>query len=171
MGITEYSSLGTIVNHTGGLTVSNGLIRHLGGTNQYGLSIKDVNKLEHQRPTHLPLILIVANDVYGGLFGINIGMKISRVGNVLYLPPDEYVWEDLGVGHTAFLQWSINGDVKTFFKKYRFLQIPENVPYNKVVSFDPPLWSADITKTSFKITQIHTKKMYAIRLGILRELP
>ena len=59
--------------------------------------------------------------------------------SVFYLPPDTYVWEDLGVGHTAFLQWSINGNVKLFYEKYSCLQIPQNIPYNKVVSFNPPL--------------------------------
>lgn len=171
LGISEHSSLGTIVNHTGGLSVADGLIRHLGGTNQYDLSIKDVNVVVDQKPTQIPMILVVANDIYGGLFGINTGMKIGKIGNVFYLPPDTYTWENLGVGHTAFLQWSINGNVKLFYEKYSCLQIPQNIPYNKVVSFNPPLWSADITKTNFITTQIDVKKMHAIRFGVLRQLP
>ena len=171
LGISEHSSLGTLTNHTGGLSVSNGIIRHYGGDNRYGLSIREVNELSDMKPARVEGILIVADDVYGGLFGINASTAIGKPGAVLYLPPDTYVWENLEIGHTAFLHWSINGDTDLFYKKYSSLDLPESIPFYKTVSFNPPLWSADLSNTRFAASQIDTKKSHAIRFGILRQLP
>lgn len=171
LGISEHSSLGTIVNHTGGISVANGKIRHFGGNNQFDLSVKVVNKLVDRQPTQIPGILVVADDIFGGLFGINIGTKISEPGIILYLPPDVYIWENLKIGHTAFLEWSIKGDTELFFKKYGHLDIPSGVQFNKTISFVPPLWSTDIVKNNFSISQIDSVKSHAIRFGILKQLP
>lgn len=171
LGISEHSSLGTLVNHTGGMSVADGKIRHFGGSNQYDLSVKLVNNLENRLPTRIPGILIVADDVLGGLFGININTRIGKVGSILYLPPDSYVWEDLGIGHTAFLEWSIHGDTSLFFKKYALLNIPDKISFHKTMSFTPPLWVADKSLTSHLFEQIDSKKAHAIRAGIMNQLP
>lgn len=171
LGISERSSLGTLVNHTGGMSVADGKIRHFGGPNQYDLSVKLVNNLENRLPTQIPGILIVADDVLGGLFGININTQIGKVGSILYLPPDSYVWEDLGIGHTAFLEWSIHGDTSLFFKKYALLNIPDKIPFYKTMSFTPPLWVADKSLTNHLSEQIDSKKAHAIRAGIMNQLP
>ena len=170
LGVSEHSSLGTIVNHTGGISVANGKIRHFGGNNQFNLSIKVVNKLAGRLPTQIPGILVVADDILGGLFGINVSTKIAKPGIILYLPPDDYIWENLKIGHTAFLEWSIKGDTELFFKKYAHLDIPDGVQFNKTVSLAPPLWSTDIAKSNFSISQIDSVKSHAIRFGILRQL-
>lgn len=171
LGISEHSSLGTLVNHTGGMSVANGKIRHFGGSNQYDLSIKIVNQLNNKYPTAIPDILIVADDVFGGLFGININTKARKTGCILYLPPDSYVWENLDVGHTAFLEWSINGNTSLFFKKYAQLNIPDIIPFNKTVSFSPPLWANENSSiNNYSTSQIDSKKSHAIRAGIINQL-
>ncbi|MGN1197918.1 MAG: DUF2625 family protein [Acetatifactor sp.] len=171
LGVSEHSSLGTIINHTGGMSVANGRIRHFGGSNQYNLSIKNVNKLEDRLPKLIPGILLVADDILGGLFGINSGTKIGKLGSILYLPPDSYSWEDLGIGHTAFLEWSMSGDTGLFFKKYDYLKLPESVPFDKTLNFNPPLWIPDQSSTNGSFEQIDSKKSHLIRAGILNQLP
>lgn len=171
LGVSEHSSLGTIINHTGGISAANGKIRHFGGSNQYDLSIKKVNKLEYRMPKSIPGILLVADDILGGLFGINSGTRNGKLGNILYLPPDSYSWEDLGIGHTAFLEWSINGDTELFFKKYEALSIPDSVPFDKTLTFTPPLWVLDRLLSNCSYEQIDSKKSHSIRAGILNQLP
>lgn len=171
LGVSEHSSLGTIINHTGGMSVANGRIRHFGGTNQYGLSIKKVNKLEDRLPTLIPGILLVADDILGGLFGINAGTKIGKLGSILYLPPDSYSWEDLGVGHTAFLEWSMNGETELFFKKYDYLKITVAVPFDKTLNYNPPLWVSDRSLNNYSFEQIDSGKSHLIRAGVLKQLP
>lgn len=171
LGVSEHSSLGTIINHTGGMSVANGKIRHFGGSNQYGLSIKEVNKLENRLPKSIPGILLVADDILGGLFGINADTKIGKLGSILYLPPDSYSWEDLGIGHTAFLEWSMNGNTEMFFRKYETLKIPDVIPFDKTLSFTPPLWVSSRSLNSCSFEQIDSKKSHSIRAGILNQLP
>mgnify|MGYP000213606800 FL=1 len=171
LGVSEHSSLGTIINHTGGVSVANGRIRHFGGSNQYDLSIKKVNKLEARLPKLIPGILLVADDILGGLYGINSGTKIGKLGSVLYLPPDSYSWEDLGIGHTAFLEWSMNGNTEMFFKKFDYIKLTEAVPFNKTLNFTTPLWVPERSSTNCSFEQIDSKKSHLIRAGILNQLP
>lgn len=170
LGVSEHSSLGTIINHTGGVSVANGKIRHFGGPNQYGLSIKKVNKLENRLPMSISGVLLIADDILGGLFGINAGIKIGKPGGVLYLPPDSYSWEDLKIGHTAFLEWSMIGNTELFFKKYETLKVPEVIPFDKTLTFIPPLWMSDRTPNNRSSRQIDSKKAHSIRIGILNQL-
>ncbi|MBG0787542.1 MAG: DUF2625 family protein [Anaerolineaceae bacterium] len=171
LGISENSSLGTLINHTGGLSVSNGIIRHFGGSNQYGLSVKEINDLSDFQPSKIIGILIIADDFWGGLFGININRPFGSTGSILYLPPDTYNWEDLAIGHTAFLQWSMNGDTTLFYRKYSSIKIPSEIPFHRTLSFSPPLWSVKILKTKFEISQIDSRKAHAIRFSMLKQLP
>lgn len=113
----------------------------------------------------------MADDILGGLFGINSATRIGKLGSILYLPPDSYSWEDLGVGHTAFLEWSMNGDTEMFFKKYDYLKLTEAVPFNKTLNFTTPLWVPERSSTNCSFEQIDSKKSHLMRAGILNQLP
>jgi hypothetical protein len=169
LGISEYSTLGTLVNHVGGLSVSNGIIRHFGGTNKYGLSIKDINKINNNFPELIPGILIIADDIFGGLFGINASTR-GKTGNVFYLPPDSYLWEDLDLGHTAFLEWSINGDTDLFFEDYKLLETSNSIPFNKTLEFTPPLWIKSHLRTNRISQLIDSRKSHSVRAEIVNQL-
>ena len=81
LGLSEHSTLGTIINHVGGISAANGVIRHFGGNNKFNLSIKCVNQLTDRVPTTFKGVLIVADDIYGGLFGINNSIPIAKLGS------------------------------------------------------------------------------------------
>lgn len=169
LGISEHSTLGTIVNHVGGISAANGAIRHFGGSNKYNLSIKSVNGLIDKRPTRIKGVLVVADDVYGGIFGINYSLVIAKPGIMLYLPPESYTWENLGVGHSAFVNWLMTGDVALFYKKYQKLPVPKEITFDKVVDYNPPLWSGKIEGLDCKYSLIESQKMHKIRMGMLEQ--
>lgn len=170
LGITEHSALGTLINHTGGVSVADGLIRHFGGTNRFGLSIKAINEPQNGRPTRFPGILFIADDIFGGLFGINSGRGPGKPGTVLYLPPEAYVWEDLAVGHTEFLSWSLIGDTDSFYQAYLPLQPNGDIPFDKTISFAPPLWAGNLTAIRRETMLMDSVRSHQIRLDLLREL-
>lgn len=164
LGITEHSALGTIVNYVGGISIENNLIRHYGGENQYGLSIREINRVEEKLPTAFKNALVVADDMYGGIFAINIGLSKFKVGSIIYLPPDSYTWEDLNIGHSDFLEWSLLGDINLFYKSIKDKVVTSNPSFDETWSFIPSLW---IEAEKYNPQKIKTKKMHKIRSQML----
>ena len=159
LGITEHSVLGTIVNYVGGISIENNLIRHFGGENVYGLSIREINQVEEKLPTIFKNALVVADDMYGGIFAINIGFPNYRAGNVIYLPPDSYIWEDLNVGHSAFVEWTLMGDINLFYKSIKDKASVGDVSFDESWSFVPSLW---IKADKYNTKKIKAKQMHKI---------
>lgn len=170
LGITEHSTLGTMINHVGGLSVANGVIRHFGGNNMFGLSIKAVNLVADCKPNRIKNALIVADDVYGGLFAISNSTLWAPQGKMIYLPPDSYVWENLNIGHSAFVEWSMSESVKLFYNKYKNLPIERNIPFNNVVNYMPPLWSQNLSENNIDYSLVDSLKMLKIRSELLEQL-
>lgn len=171
LGISEHSTLGTIINHVGGISAANSVIRHFGGNNKFDLSIKCVNQLSDRVPEAFKGVLIVADDIYGGLFGINNALPLAKPGVMLYLPPDSFVWESLEIGHSAFVNWTMSGDVALFYKKYEKLPVEGNIPFDKMLEFIPPLWSGNVKTGKFKYTLSDSSRMHRIRAQLLEQLP
>jgi hypothetical protein len=171
LGISEHSTLGTIINHVGGISAANGVIRHFGGNNKFNLSIKCVNQLSNGLPNTFKGVLIVADDIYGGLFGINHSLPIAKTGMMLYLPPDSYGWESLEIGHSSFVNWTMSGDVAMFYKKYERVPVESHVPFDKVLSFTPPLWTENVKTGKFTYTLAESSYMHKIRAQLLEQLP
>lgn len=170
LGITEHSVLGTLYNHTGGLTVANGMIRHFAGKNRFGLSMVEANRLVNKKPTLIDGVLLVAIDLYGGLFGINISFIGAKPGSMIYLPPDSYSWFAMEIGHSDFVQWSMSDRVSVFYKDYQKLAVQLNCSFDSVMQYMPPLWSVDVSSGNFKASTISLSKFIAIRAGYLAEI-
>jgi len=162
LGITEHSVLGSIINGVGGIAIYNNLIRHYGGENKYGLSIRLINQIENRMPSLIKGQLIIADDVYGGIFSINSDSKLGKIGDVMYLPPDSYVWESLEIGHSAFVKWSLTGDLDLFYKTTRGKVNTANITcdFTETYSFTPPLW---IKANSYKYSKIKSTSSIQIR--------
>lgn len=167
LGITEHSVLGTIYNHTGGLSVADGLIRHFGGNNQYNLSIVEANCLVGKKPEQIEGVLIVAVDQYSGLFGINIDYTGTEPGAMIYLPPESYTWFPMKIGHSDFVKWSMSDKVDVFFKDYHRIPTLPNLAFDSIAQYMPPLWSVDLSTNEFNLTSISLRKILAIRAGYL----
>lgn len=136
------SFLAAIADQTGGIIVADGRICLLGGDNAEGDTLASLNQLDGGYPRLFPGVLIVAYDVYGGLFGLDAEAKSPRDATVGYLPPDSYIWENLEIGHSLFVEWSMSADVAAF---YAPIEKDSGFPACKAgeaISFAPPLWAA-----------------------------
>ena len=170
LGISENSTLGTIINHVGGISTANGVIRHFGGTNRFDLSIKTVNRLSCHLPRAFKGVLVVADDIYGGLFGINESLSLALPGTMLYLPPDAYGWESLDVGHSGFVSWTMTDAVPLFYKSYQYVPVESKIPFDKVLDYQPPLWARDVKTGNFTYTVTESSRMHQIRAQLLEQL-
>ena len=170
LGITERSVLGTIINHTGGLSVFNGCIRHWGGNNSFEWSIAEANSLCNRIPKRIPGVLLVADDYFGGIFGINYDHTHDEPGTIIYLPPESYTWYSMGIGHSEFVQWSMTDKVSLFYAAFEKLPRPNVIPFNKTLDYSPPLWISDRSEQSQIPPMISSYHSLKIRVGLLNTL-
>ena len=63
---------------------------------------------------------MVAYDVLGGTFAVNVSALPGREGEVHYFAPDTRAWEPLEVDHAGFLAWSLSGATREFYADTRW---------------------------------------------------
>lgn len=94
-----------MINKTSG----NGMIRLFGADDSQRASVYTINKVIDGKETAFPGLLVVGDDVCGGIFAINNGfVKDADKGNVVFLPYDSLVFEDLEIRYTDFIYWCLS---------------------------------------------------------------
>ncbi|WP_312688460.1 DUF2625 domain-containing protein [Kosakonia sp.] len=141
--VTTRSSMGAVVYETGGLLIDGGWLRILGSGH---------SRLPRDPAAWTQSVagmqafggLLIADDASGGFFAINGGGLGEEVGNVYYFAPDSLAWESLEVGYSAFVQWTLCGDLALFYQTVRWPGWQDDVAAlagDKVFSFYPFLWT------------------------------
>lgn len=106
--ITERSILAALVNEYSLITMLDGKLRMFGGDDSQRCSIDTINKVIDGNATAFPGLLIIGDDICGGIFAINNGLvKNVNRGNVVFLPSDSVVFEDLEISHANFVHWCL----------------------------------------------------------------
>jgi Protein of unknown function DUF2625 len=144
--VTTRSPMGAVVYETGGILIDRGWLRILGsGHPRLPRTLPGWNRgrtwVDGQSA---PPILIVADDVLGGSFAINGGALEGPPGLVHYFAPDRLQWESLDKGYSEFFQWTLRGDLQTFYEGYRWPEWAADVPMlpgDAAFSIYPFLWA------------------------------
>lgn len=144
--VTARSTLGAVVHRTGGLLVDHGWVRLLGSRSErMGRSLVGWNAAcGVGLAAGAPPILLVADDVLGGLFAIDGGWIAGKKGEVFYYAPDTLAWEGLGRGYTDFVEFLLNGDLATFYADARWgawQAEAEALPGDRAINVYPFLWA------------------------------
>lgn len=118
--ISTKSPLGAIVFETGGILIENGWLRILGsGSDQLNRGVMAWNKGKtYVHEGEKGGLLLIADDVLGGYFAINAGELGEEIGKIYYFTPDTLRWESLGCGYADFINWTLNGDLDSFYQAY-----------------------------------------------------
>jgi hypothetical protein len=103
LGVTERSVLGALAVHTGGLTVDHGWLRVHGGPDLLDWRAR------------LDDGFVVGHDVVAGFFAVTEGD-----GEVRYLAPDSLEWEGTEMSHSAWVHWTLTGDLATYYENLRW---------------------------------------------------
>ncbi|WP_243763796.1 DUF2625 family protein [Bacillus sp. XF8] len=145
--ITPKSALGSVLLHTSGIIVEN-WIRVLGSDSKKNRGILSYNRVnEVGVATKIDKMLIVADDVVGGIFALNTGRLSNGVGDIWYFAPDTLEWESLEMKYSEFIAWVVNGNIDEFYSNMRWNAWEKDV---KDVEFDdailiyPFLWANEI---------------------------
>jgi hypothetical protein len=154
--VTARSMLGGLVLNCGGLVVDDGWVRvYGGGSGRDGAlpSLAQVNGFpETVDPAWRPAAaLVVAHDVLGGVFALNgadpaAEGRPGEPGQMTYFAPDALEWEALEVGHSAWLQWLLAGDLDGFYSRLRWTTWREDsatASYSQGINHFPGLWTKE----------------------------
>jgi len=95
--------LGTLAYETGGVSVADGLVRLLGSGAGRSL-LRTADAAGYPLDGKYPDVVIVGDDVLGGLFALNGGrFGAEGQGQIFHLAADNTAWVPLGIGYTDFV--------------------------------------------------------------------
>ena len=101
-------------------------------------------------------LFLVASDVLGGLFAINI---YEGKNLIWYFAPDTLEWKCMDMQYNEFLAWCMQGDIDEFYSTIRWNNWKDdvkNIGINFALLIYPFLWSreCDIETASKKMVSI-----------------
>ena len=156
LGASPDSVFGTVILNTNGIVVDN-WISILGHSSDKHAGVVD---LASKMGIDLGAMLVVAVDIVGGLFAINMGRFDEDQGTVWYFAPDTLNWESLGLRYSQFIAWTAQGDINGFYRSFRWKgweKYAEKVDgFNDGIMIYPYLWAkeCDIESASKKVVPL-----------------
>ncbi|WOO83266.1 Putative uncharacterized protein YbfG [Vanrija pseudolonga] len=147
LGFTTGSFLGTLAYSTGGMIVDYWLRIYGGGSAELPRKLVPPGTsftIPASDATAAGMIL-VGDDVVGGFFALDGGV-LGNPGKIHYLAPDALEWENLELGHGAWVASMLSGAVNQFYASLRWPTWKgdmKNATADKSFSFYPPLWTKE----------------------------
>lgn len=145
--MVNYNSvLATIVYTTAGITV-NKCIRILGQGNDEIPSICEINEIRDGYPERIKGFLIVATDIFGGMYAMNVTELNGKMGMMHYFAPDTLEWEPLDMKYAQFLSWAVDGNTEEFYESMKWSdweKYADETRFDQGILIYPFLWSKEI---------------------------
>lgn len=153
LNIPNDSVLASVVVNCNGIYI-NHWIRILGQGNEKQNGIMYYNTLIND--SCLDGMFIVANDVVGGIYAINLSRYDIEKNMIWYFAPDTLEWENLGMRYSDFIVWIVQNHVNQFYESMRWNNWRSdcrNLEFNKGYLIYPFLWAkeCDIDNADKKI--------------------
>ena len=173
--VTLRSPMGAVVHRTGGLLVDHGWLRILGcGSARLPRSLPAWN--DGKAPLDAagrPTLLLVADDVLGGLFAVNGGALGDDLGELAYLAPDTLAWEKLSMGYSDFLAWALSPELAAFYRDLRWPGWQDevaDVPGDRALAVYPFLWAEGPAIEGRSREPVPVDEMYRLTLHMRGQL-
>ena len=154
------TNFGILITQCGGVIAEN-VVRLLGSNRDP--EYRDINMFNIKFGAGGGLV-ILGDDIFGGIFAVNTGLLPECPGNVIYFAPDTLEWEDLELKLSGLLAWLKDGDLAEFYGQFSAEEFAElkarNVGFNKVLSIYPPQWSAEFNTKDHDVREIDIYEYY-----------
>ena len=143
LNIPEDSVLASVVKNCNGIYIDN-WIRILGQGNEKQKGVLYYNTLVDDSCIYG--MFIVANDVVGGIYAINISKYENDKNLIWYFAPDTLEWECLDMNYSDFIAWVANGNISEFYETMRWNDWTvdcEKIEFDKACLIYPFLWAKE----------------------------
>ena len=112
---------------------------------------------------------LIAYDILGGLFAINI----EKLNAIEYFAPDTLEWEDLEIDYKEFLYWVMTNQLDTFYQELiapDLLTLDLSLEKNEVVLTYPFIWSMEYTPSGAARKIVPFKELLEMNADFYRQL-
>ena len=153
-----------ILEHFSYVTV-NGYLKILGNDSENGFSYCNELFSKCYNYNHC----LIAYDILGGLFAINI----EKLNSIEYFAPDTLEWEDLEIDYKEFLYWVTTNQLDTFYQELivpDLLTLDLSLEKNKVVLTYPFIWSMEYTPSGAVRKIVPFKELLEMNADFYRQL-
>lgn len=155
LGIDKESLLGAIILYTSGICVDN-WVRIIGQASFDRRGVVLYNKNSNIDKQLTEELLIIGQDIVGGIFAINNGKFTEGINQIWYFAPDTLEWECLDMDYYRFFTWLLSDNIDKFYNSMRWDNWRDDcklVGFDEVILIYPFLWSreCDLNTISKKI--------------------
>ena len=153
-----------ILEHFSYVTV-NGYLKILGNDSENGFSYCNELFSKCYNSNHC----LIAYDILGGLFAINI----EKLNSIEYFAPDTLEWEDLEIDYKEFLYWVTTNQLGTFYQELivpDLLTLDLSLEKNEVVLTYPFIWSMEYTPSGAVRKIVPFKELLEMNADFYRQL-
>ena len=158
------TAFGMLITQSGGV-YADGVVRLLGSNRDPDL--RDINMFNIKFGGGG--YIIFGDDIFGGIFALNIGLLPDCIGNVIYFAPDTLEFEDLEIKPSGLFEFLRNGDIPSFYGQFSEEEYAElramNVEFNKVLHILPPPWSAEFKTEKHDVRAIDIYEHYRLNFA------
>ena len=153
-----------ILEHFSYITV-NGYLKILGNDSENGFSYCNELFSKCYNSNHC----LIAYDILGGLFAINI----EKLNSIEYFAPDTLEWEDLEIDYKEFLYWVTTNQLDIFYQELivpNLLTLDLSLEKNEVVLTYPFIWSMEYTPSGAVRKIVPFKELLEMNADFYRQL-
>ena len=153
-----------ILEHFSYVTV-NGYLKILGNDSENGFSYCNELFSKCYNSNHC----LIAYDILGGLFAINI----EKLNSIEYFAPDTLEWEDLEIDYKEFLYWITTNQLDTFYQELivlDLLTLDLSLEKNEVVLTYPFIWSMEYTPSGAVRKIVPFKELLEMNADFYKQL-
>lgn len=144
LNIKQLTTLGQVINNTSGIKINNYLRIFGNGSHDEWENIIKFN-LKFRDYIDKNKVLI-ANDIFGGVFGINAESINAEYSSIWYFAPDLLEWSDLEINFYEFIEFVASDNVNEFYEDFKWKGFEyeiKNIKSDEAISIYPFLWSEE----------------------------
>lgn len=141
IGASPESVLGAVIVNTCGIVFDKWVFVIGQSSDNYGI-LNFGEKMNYDSSG----LLVVATDIVGGIFALNMGRFPEDQGLVWYFAPDTLEWESLEMKYSQFIAWLAQGDLSGYYSSMRWTdwrKDAESVGSGEGILIYPYLWAKE----------------------------
>lgn len=167
LNVNEQSVLGQMLLNVSGVII-NDYLRIWGSSEPNILLLNDSVKQFYTGNK-----LIVANDIWGGLFAISNGDFEGNVRDIWYFAPDLLKWENLKINYAEFISWACGSGLGEFYQSFLSQDIDSiacKINVNQAILIYPFLWAKECNLETADKKIVSLEELVAINADYQKKL-
>lgn len=171
LGLDKESFLSAVILYTSGICIDN-WVRIIGQNSFDRRGIVLYNKDSSDKEL-MEKLLIVGQDIVGGIFAINNGKFKEGINQIWYFAPDTLEWECLDMDYNELLTWVLSENIDKFYANMRWDNWREDcrlVGFDEVILIYPFLWSRECDLRTISKKTVAFEELSSLNFDLAKKI-